>query len=222
MATGVLQTGWDSSSATRPRQGLAAHKHSGGEKALDVDEMAGSPAPALLRARAARPPTTGGCSAQEELGSTAQAQLNWLARSTELARLASLTDNPPPDTAGAEPGGRAPSNVPGHSSEKESGDTASHCSPVNEGGNVHRSEKEAAGVTITSPKVITWSAASPGAQRDRSGTPPARQLMWDPAWSKNVPEPVQEGRLKSRTPADVAVEAVRRGLEAATGTQQQQ
>ena len=124
MATGVLQTGWDSSSATRPRQGLAAHKHSGGEKALDVDEMAGSPAPALLRARAARPPTTGGCSAQEELGSTAQAQLNWLARSTELARLASLTDAPPPATAGAEPGGRAPSNVPAHSSEKESGDTA--------------------------------------------------------------------------------------------------
>jgi hypothetical protein len=46
--------------------------------------------------------------------------------------------------------------------------------------------------------------------------------MWDPAWSRNVPEPVQEGRLKSRTPADLAVEVVRRGLEAATGTQQQQ
>ena len=220
VAPGVLQSGWDSSSATRPRS--SADNHGSREKAMNVDAMAGSPAPALLRARAARPPTTGGGSAQEELGSTAQAQLSWFARSTELARLASLTDAPPPDTAGALPGVRAPCDVPAHSSEKESGDTASHRLPAIEGGNVHRSEKEAAVATIISPKVITWSAASPGAQRDLSGSPPARQLMWDPAWSRNVPEPVQEGRLKSRTPADLAVEVVRRGLEAATGTQQQQ
>ena len=210
MATAVLQTGqgWDSSTACRSRP---AADHSGEEDALDVDKMFGSPA--LLRARAARPPTTRACVAQEELGSTAQAQLKWLGENTDAL---------PRDTAGTLPVHSrvsAPS-VPVHNSEKESGVTASHHLPPDERGNVRGSEKEDAvtAVLSISPSVIT--AVSPGAERDRNGPAPARQLMWDPAWSKASPEPVQEGRVKSRTPVDLGIEVVHQRLEAATGTQQ--
>jgi hypothetical protein len=214
MATRVLQTGqgWDSSSACRPRP---AADHSGEENALDAPDVDQSGSTALLRARAARPPATEQatppCSAaqQKELGSTAQAQLKWLAENTDAL---------PRETAGALPGVGAPCSV--HNSEKESGVTASHRLPLNErGGNVRGSERKVAVEAISSntPNVIT--TASPGAGRNRDGSAPSRQLMWDPAWSKESPEPVMEGRVKSRTPVDLGIEVVHQRLEAATGAQ---
>ena len=172
----------------------------GQENALDVDQMFGSPA--LLRAHAARPPTTRACSAQEQPGSTPQAQPHPCP--AQLKWLSANTDALPRDTAGTLPGVR------------------------NENGNVRGSEKgvvpQSSEVAVTaissnSPSVIT--AVSPGAERDRNGPAPARQLMWDPAWSKASPEPVQEGRVKSRTPVDLGIEVVHQRLEAATGTQLQ-
>ena len=62
-------------------------------------------------------------------------------------------------------------------------------------------------------------AASPGAERNCDGSAPSRQLMWDPAWAKESPEPVREGRVKSRTPVDLGIEVVHQRLEAATSAQ---
>ena len=195
VATPVLHTG-QGSSACRSRP---VADHSGEENAVDVDQMLGSPA--LLRARAARPPTTRACSAQEKPGSTPQAQPHPCP--AQLKWLSTNTDALPRDTAGTLPGVR------------------------DENGNVRGSEKgvvpQSSEVAVTaissnSPSVIT--AVSPGAEQDRNGPAPARQLMWDPAWSKASPEPVQEGRVKSRTPVDLGIEVVHQRLEAATGTQQ--
>ena len=194
VATPVLQT-VQGSSACRSRP---AADHSGEENALDVDQMFGSPA--LLRARAARPPTTRACSAQEQPGSTPQAQPHPCP--AQLKWLSANTDALPRDTAGT-PGVRDENdNVRG--SEK---------------GVAQSSEVAVTAISSNSPSVIT--AVSPGAERDRNGPAPARQLMWDPAWSKASPEPVQEGRVKSRTPLDLGIEVVHQRLEAATGTQLQ-
>ena len=214
MATRVLQTGqgWDSSSACRPR--LAAD-HSGEENALDALDVDQSGSMALLRAPPARPPNATEqapppCSAaqQKELGATAQAQLKWLAENTDVL---------PRETAEALPGVGAPCSV--HNSEKESGVTANHRLALKErGGNVRGSDRKIT-IKAISSNTPNATAASPGAERNCDGSAPSRQLMWDPAWAKESPEPVREGRVKSRTPVDLGIEVVHQRLEAATSAQ---
>jgi hypothetical protein len=106
-----------------------------------------------------------------------------------------------------------------HNSEKESGVTANHRLALKErGGNVRGSDRKIT-IKAISSNTPNATAASPGAERNCDGSAPSRQLMWDPAWAKESPEPVREGRVKSRTPVDLGIEVVHQRLEAATGAQ---